>query len=262
MSAGALWTLGVHPTAQVHPEAQVSPGAVVGAYSEVGAGCVLHPYAMVGPYTRLEAGCVVYPFAVIGGAPQDRKTPDDVPTRLECGPGNVFREHVTVSRGTPHGGGLTRIGALNLLMAGAHVAHDACLGDENVLANGVSLAGHVSVGDRVTFGGHAAVHQFVRIGSLALIAAHCMVTLDVPPYALVAGDRARVLGLNVVGLRRHGYDAEARLALKRALRTLYVPGARASAPEALASAPEVAVRALGTFVAGVNRGLTPRGRRD
>lgn len=262
MSGALLWSPGVHPTATVHPSAHVAPGAVVGAYSEVGAACVLHPYAMVGPYTRLDARCVVHPFAVVGGAPQDRRTPEDTPTRLECGPGNVFRENATVSRGTPHGGGVTRLGAENLLMAGAHVAHDAQLGAENVLANGVSLAGHVEVGDRVTFGGHAAVHQFVRIGALALIAANCMVTLDVPPYTLVAGDRARVLGLNVVGLRRHGLDAPTRLALKRALRALDAPGRRDEVLERLGHAPEAAVRDLAAFILGVKRGLTPRGRRD
>lgn len=260
MSDASLWMVGVHATAWVHPTAQVSPAAVVGPHSSIGAECVIHPYAVVGPHTSLGAGCVVYPFAVIGGPPQDRRTPPDATTRLVCGDANTFREHSTVSRGTPHGGGETRLGAENLLMTGAHVGHDARLGDGCVLANGVSLAGHVEVGDRVTFGGHAGVHQFVRVGALALVAANSMVTLDVPPYSLAAGDRARVLGLNVVGLRRAGVDAAARMSLKRALRSAYAGEAHLLAPADDHEAPEVAH--LRTFLATRRRGLTPRGPRD
>ena len=262
MSAPDLWAVGVHPSARVHPTAQVSPAAVVGPESVVGEGCVVHPYAVVGPRTVLGAGCVVYPFAVVGGPPQDRRTPPDAPTRLVCGDGNIFREHSTVSRGTLHGGTETRIGRDNLLMTGAHIGHDALMGDGCVLANGVSLAGHVEIGDRVTFGGHAGVHQFVRVGTLALVAANCMVTLDVPPYALVAGDRARVLGLNTVGLRRAGLSAQARLSLKRALRAAYAPTPTAGveAPEDAHLTPEVML--LRAFLDARRRGLTPRGRRD
>jgi UDP-N-acetylglucosamine acyltransferase len=186
--------VGVHATAWVHPTAQVSPAAVVGPHSSIGAECVIHPYAVVGPHTSLGAGCVVYPFAVIGGPPQDRRTPPDATTRLVCGDANTFREHSTVSRGTPHGGGETRLGAENLLMTGAHVGHDALLGDGCVLANGVSLAGHVEVGDRVTFGGHAGVHQFVRVGALALVAANSEAGTTTPWIASARRLKASRLG--------------------------------------------------------------------
>jgi UDP-N-acetylglucosamine acyltransferase len=137
-----------------------------------------------------------------------------------CGPENVFREHVTVSRGSLHGGGETRLGAGNLLMAGVHIGHDCRLGDGNTLANNVSLAGHVEVGDRVGIGGHAAVHQFVRLGTLCFVAANAMVAQDVPPGCLAAGDRARLHGLNVTGLRRAFVPPAVRQAWHRAFRRL------------------------------------------
>jgi UDP-N-acetylglucosamine acyltransferase len=250
----------VDPTATLAPSAQVAPGAVVAAGAVVGAGCVLHPYAIVGPNTTLGAGCHVHSFAVVGADAQDRRTAADAPTRLVCGPDNVFREHVTVSRGSAHGGGITRLGAGNLLMAGVHVGHDCVLGDGVTLANGVSLAGHVEIHDRAGLGGHAAVHQFARVGALAFVAANAMVSQDVPPYCLAAGDRARLLGLNVTGLRRAGLPREVRDALHRAFRLrLTGPTARRREPrtlaelETLAAHPEV--RAFLAFLAEGRRGV-------
>lgn len=213
-------TAHVHPSARLHPGVVLGPGAVVGPEAELQADCVLGPYAVVGPRTTLGPRCRLHAFAVVGGDAQDRRTPPDAPTRLVCGAENVFREHVTVSRGSLHGVGLTRLGAGNLLMAGVHVGHDCHLGDGITLANNVSLAGHVHVGDRVGIGGHAAVHQFVRLGTLSFIAANAMVSQDVPPGCLAAGDRARLYGLNVTGLRRAGVPAEVRRAWHSAFRWL------------------------------------------
>ncbi|MCB9536305.1 MAG: acyl-ACP--UDP-N-acetylglucosamine O-acyltransferase [Myxococcales bacterium] len=248
------------PGAEIAADARVHPTAMVGAGARVGAGCILHAYAIVGPHTTLGPRCVVHPFAVVGGPAQDRRTDPDAPFRLECGEDNVFREGVTVSRGTAHGGGLTRLGDGNLLMAQAHVGHDCRVGDGVTLANGVSLAGHVEVDDQVTFGGHAAVHQFARVGRLAFVAANAMVSRDVPPFCLAAGDRARLLGLNVTGLRRAGIDAAGRAALKAAYRALLLQPGRAEAAARLAAADDPNVAALAAFVAASPRGVTRAGR--
>ncbi len=250
----------IDPSAEIAGDARVHPTALVGGGARVGAGCVLHAYAVVGPHTTLGPRCVVHSFAVVGGPAQDRRTDPDAPFRLECGPDNVFREGVTVSRGTAHGGGLTRLGAGNLLMAQAHVGHDSRVGDGVTLANGVSLAGHVEVDDQVTFGGHAAVHQFARVGRLAFVAANAMVSRDVPPFCLAAGDRARLLGLNVTGLRRAGIGAAGRAALKAAYRALLLQPGRAEAAARLTADGDPNVAALAAFVAASPRGVTRAGR--
>jgi UDP-N-acetylglucosamine acyltransferase len=213
----------VHPTAIVDPSAElasdveVGPYAVVGARVELGAGTrVLAPAMVEGP-ARRGRETVVHSFAVIGGSPQDKRSASE-PGSLEAGDRNVFREHVTVHRGT--GARSTRIGDDNLFMVGAHVAHDVALGSLVTLANGVMLAGHVSVGDYVTFGGAAAVAQHLRIGESAFVAGGAMVERDVPPFVVVQGDRARVRALNKVGLRRRGVDESEIDRLDRALRGL------------------------------------------
>ncbi len=249
---------GVHETAVVHPTARVAPGAVVGAHSVIGPDCVLDTYAVVGPYTTLGARCRVHPFAVVGGPAQDRRTDPDAPFRLTCGDDVLFREGATVSRGTAHGGGETRVGSRVLLMAQSHVGHDGLVGDDVTLANGVSLAGHVTLGDGATLGGHAAVHQFARVGDLAFIAANAMVSRDVPPYCLAAGDRARLYGLNVTGLRRAGMGPAERRALKAAFRALFGAGARREVAAALSSSDVDPVARLARFVLASTRGVCRR----
>ena len=246
----------IHPTAVVSPSAVIAPGAVVGAHSVIGADSRLDTYAVVGPYTTLGARNHVHAFAVVGGPAQERRTSADAPFRLRCGDDNVFREGVTVSRGTEEGAGETVLGDHTLLMAHSHVAHDCRLGDHITLANGVSLAGHVVVGDRVTFGGHAAVHQFCRIGTLAFIAANGMISRDVPPYCLAAGDRATLRGLNVTGLRRAGFEPDTRRALERAYRALLRTPRRPRAElDAARDDPCEAVRVLVTFLHDSERGV-------
>jgi len=235
-------TAHVHPSARLHAGVVLGPGAVVGPEAELHADCVLGPYAVVGPRTTLGPRCRLHAFAVVGGDAQDRRTPPDAATRLVCGAENVFREHVTVSRGSLHGDGLTRMGAGNLLMAGVHVGHDCHLGDGITLANNVSLAGHVEIGDRVGIGGHAAVHQFVRLGALSFIAANAMVSQDVPPGCLAAGDRARLYGLNVTGLRRAGLPADVRRAWHSAFRWLCTSPPRGVDDEAAAARNELELR--------------------
>jgi UDP-N-acetylglucosamine acyltransferase len=214
----------VHPSAIVDPRAELADDVVVGAFAIVeggvvlSGGCVLHAHAVVRGATRLGAGNVVHPFAVIGGPPQAKRRVAGE-ARVETGEGNVFREHVTVHGGTE--GRTTRIGAENLFMVGAHVAHDVAVGSHCVVSNGAQLAGHAVIEDWVTFGGLSGVTQFVRVGESAFVAATSACERDVPPFVVVQGDRARVRGLNVVGLRRRGVPEESIRALRRAVRRLW-----------------------------------------
>jgi UDP-N-acetylglucosamine acyltransferase len=238
----------VHPTAVVDPRAELAPDVVVGPYAVVeagvalGPGCVLHAHAVVRGPTRLGARAVVHPFAVIGGEPQAKRHPGGG-GRLEAGDDNVFREHVTVHGGTE--GRATRIGNGNLFMVGSHVAHDCVVGSWCVVANAVQLAGHTVVEDWVTFGGLSGVAQFVRVGESAFVAAAAACERDVPPFVVVQGDRARVRGVNVVGLRRRGVPEESIRALQTAVRKLWLSRTtHAAAVEELAGASDPWVRRL------------------
>jgi UDP-N-acetylglucosamine acyltransferase len=238
----------VHPTAIVDPRAELAADVTVGPYAIVEAGvalaegCLLHAHAVVRGPTALGARCVVHPFAVVGGEPQAKKHPGG-PARLVCGEGNVFREHVTVHGGTE--GRSTRIGAGNLFMVASHVAHDVVVGSYCVLANGVQLAGHAVLEDWVTLGGMAGVAQFVRVGESAFVAAMTGCERDVPPFVIVQGNRARVRGVNVVGLRRRGVPGESIRALSRAARKLWLSHTtRAEALRALSGEGDPLVRRL------------------
>ncbi len=238
----------VHPTAVVDPGAEVSGDVVIGAYAViengvvVGPRCVVHAGAMIRGSTVLGAKNVVHPFAVVGGEPQAKRH-EGGPGRLEVGDGNVFREHVTVHGGTA--GRATRIGDDNLFMVGAHVAHDVCVGSHCVFANAVQLAGHAVVDDWATFGGLSGVAQHVRVGESAFVAAAAACERDVPPFVVVQGDRARVRGINVVGLRRRGVPEPSIDALLRAARKLWLSRiTRSEALRALESEGDPMVRTL------------------
>lgn len=237
-----------HPTAVIDRHAELAPDVVVGAYAIVeagvilGPGCVLHPHAVVRGPAVLGAGNVVHPFAVIGGEPQAKRHAGS-PGRLEIGERNVFREHVTVHGGTD--GRTTRVGSHNLFMVATHAAHDAVIGSHCVLANGTQLAGHTVVEDWATFGGQSGVAQHVVIGESAFVAASAACERRVPPFVVVQGDRARVRGLNVVGLRRRGIPDASIAALRRAVRKLWHSGAsRAEALQALDREADPYVRQL------------------
>jgi UDP-N-acetylglucosamine acyltransferase len=240
----------VSQLAAVSSHARLGDGCKVGDFAVVeddvvlGDGTVVHPHAMVRAGTRMGRRNVVHPFAVLGGSPQDRRHEGGV-SLLVVGDDNVFREHVTIHRGTSHGGGITRIGAGGLFMAAAHVAHDCTVADGVTLANATLLGGHVAVEDHVVTGGHVAVAPFARIGERAFLAGGAMVERDVPPFVIVAGDRARVRALNVVGLERAGVPAESRAALQAAFRRLFRgEEPRAQAAAALADHPDPLVRRL------------------
>ncbi len=216
----------IHPTAIIDPSARVADGAVIGAWCVVGAesmigeGSELRPHVVVGPYTTLGRENVVHPFAVVGGDPQDMKYRGER-TTLEIGDRNQIREHATIHRGTGNGGGRTRLGSDNLVMAVAHIAHDCVIGDGTVIANNVMLAGHVHVEDFVSIGGGAGVHHFGRVGTCAFVGAMARCSKDIPPFMIVEGNPAEVRGHNHIAMRRRGYTEEDVEAMKEAYKQLF-----------------------------------------
>lgn len=204
--------------ATIHPTAVVAKGAKLGAGVEIGPFCTVGPNVVIGAGTRLVSHVVmtgatrlgkkniIYPFASLGQPSPDRKFKGEQ-TTLAIGDGNDIREGVTMHVGTAAGGGHTQVGSHNLFMAGSHVAHDCVVGDRCIIANYAQLAGHVQLADDVNIGGLSGIHQRVRVGSFAIVGGHSAVDYDVPPFASVAGKRASLKGLNLVGLRRRGFDS-------------------------------------------------------
>lgn len=194
--------------------------AVVGDEVELGDGCVLEPHALVQGPARLGRKNHLYSFCAIGGDPQDL-TYKGERVLLEVGDANEFREFVTVSRGTAKGGGVTRIGSHNLIMVYTHIGHDCIIGDRTIFVNNATLAGHVTVEDYANIGAFCPVHQFCRIGRHSYIAAHTVITQDVPPFSkIVAPRETRCYGINSVGLERHGFSAERIQPIEQAYRLL------------------------------------------
>jgi len=216
----------IHPTAQVDPGARLGDGTSVGAFSVIGPEVALGPDCVIGPHAVLEgptmigARCRVLPFACIGTPPQDLKYRGER-TTLEIGDDNIFREGVTVHRGTAGGGGVTRVGSRNLLMAQTHVAHDCRVGSDVIFANAATLAGHVTVEDGATIGAFSGVHQFCRVGEQAYIGGYSVITQDALPYVLTVGNRARSFGINVIGLERRKVPPQTIQALRQAYRILF-----------------------------------------
>jgi UDP-N-acetylglucosamine acyltransferase len=250
----------IHPTAVVAEGARlaadvrIGPVCVVGQHVQLDAGVRLHSHVVVEGHTHLGAGVEVFPFASVGHRPQDLKFKGE-DSSLEVGEGTQIREHVTLNPGTAGGGMVTRIGRKCLLMVGAHVAHDCQVGDGVIMANNATLAGHVHVGDRVFIGGLAAVLQFVRIGNNAMIGGLTAVRKDVIPFGLAMGERASLVGLNLIGLRRADVRREAVEELRAAFERLFVAphgGALDERAKALAAdKPEnPLIGRLADFVAG------------
>ena len=216
----------VHPTAVVAPDVQIGANVKIGPFCVVGDGVVLHDgvelvsHVAIAGRTEVGRDTRIFPFASVGHQPQDLKYEGE-PSRLIIGERCVIRENVTINPGTRGGGMETRVGNDCLLMASSHVAHDCHVGNNVVLANYVGLAGHAVIGDFVAFGGMCAVHQFVRIGAHAFIGAQSMVDGDVIPYGMAVGNRARLAGLNLVGLKRRKFDREAIHSLRTAYRMVF-----------------------------------------
>jgi len=201
----------IHPTAVVARGAELGSAVRIGPFCTVGGNVVIEDgaelvsHVVVDGHTRIGADVTLYPFCTVGLAPQDLKYAGQ-PTRCEIGPRTQVREHCTIHRGSVSANGLTRVGADCLLMAVAHVAHDCTLGDHVIVANNVVMGGHVTIADHAVIGGAAAIHQFVRIGRAAMIGGVSGVEADVIPFGSVIGNRARLAGLNVIGLKRRGFD--------------------------------------------------------
>jgi UDP-N-acetylglucosamine acyltransferase len=253
----------VHATAQIDPSAKlaadVSVGAfsVVGAHVEIGAGTTVGPHAVIQGPTRIGRDNRIFQFASVGADPQDKKFHGEH-SELAIGDRNTIREFVTINRGTGEGGGSTRIGDDNWIMAYAHIAHDCVVGNHTIFSNNATLAGHVEVGDYAILSGFAGVHQFCRVGEHAFVGMGCLINGDVPPFVIVANEYGRPRGINAEGLKRRGFAPERIAAIKRAYRTLYMSGmplerAREELARIATDAPDV--QRMLEFIAGSQRAL-------
>lgn len=210
----------VSPQARLAADVTVGPFSIIGPDVEIGARTIVGPHVVIQGPTRIGSDNRFFQFSSIGDAPQDKKYNGE-PTRLEIGDRNIFRESCTVNRGTSQDKGITRIGNDNLFMAYSHVAHDCVVGSDTVFANCAALAGHVEIGDWVILGGLSAIHQHCKVGAHALVGGGGIVTQDVPPYVMVAGNPAQPHAVNSVGLKRRGFDDEQLKRIRDAYRILY-----------------------------------------
>ena len=216
----------IHPTAIIDSKAdidsnvEVGPYSIIGANVHIGSGTVIGPHVIIQPYVEIGPDCHIFQYASIGAIPQALKFQGEE-TYVKIGRGTVIREFVTINRGTGFGGEITEVGEENFLMAYVHIAHDCKTGRNVIFANNATLAGHIVIEDFVTVGGLVAIHQFVRVGNHAYIGGKSAVVKDIPPYVIAAGDRAKLHGLNSVGLKRHGFSQETLSSLKKAYRIIF-----------------------------------------
>ena len=216
----------IHKTAIIAPGAEldssvtVGPYSIVGEHVKVGAGTTIGSHTIIEGHTEIGRDNQIFNFVTIGAAPQDLKFAGEV-SYLRIGDRNRIREYVTIHLGTEDGCGVTTVGSDNLLMAYAHVAHDCIVKDHIILANGASLAGHVEIDDYAILGGLSGVHQFTRIGCHMMASGGSMITQDVAPFSIVQGDRAKVVGLNLTGLKRRGFSSEALANIKKIYKLIF-----------------------------------------
>lgn len=216
----------IHPTAIVSPKADIADSVEIGPYTiihenvRIGDKTVVGPHVVIDPYVEIGSDCRIFQFASVGAIPQSLKFQGEE-TWTKIGDRCIIRECVTINRGTKDGGAITQIGNDCLLMAYAHVAHDCIIGNRIIMANNATLAGHVIIEDNATVGGLAAIHQFVRIGRYAYLGGKAAVVKDIPPYVIASGDRARLHGLNQVGLKRQGFSQETVKQLKKTYRLIF-----------------------------------------
>jgi UDP-N-acetylglucosamine acyltransferase len=213
----------IHPSAKLAPGVTVGPGTIIGADVEIDEGTWVGPHVVIQGPTKIGKNNKIFQFASVGDEPQDI-TYQGEPTRLEIGDNNIIREFCMISRGTVKGGGLTRLGNNNFLMAYTHIGHDCMVGNHVIMVNYSALSGHVIIHDYATIGAYAAVHQFCLIGAYAFIARATYVTKDVLPYVMIAGHTTSACGINTVGLRRRGFSSSAIDCLRRAYKIIYRKG--------------------------------------
>jgi UDP-N-acetylglucosamine acyltransferase len=253
----------IHPTAIVDPNAKIGANVTIGPYTiveggvEIGDGTTIGAHNVIAGRTKIGRENRIFHFCSIGEANQDKKYHGE-DTLTEIGDRNTIREYVSINRGTVQGGGVTRVGHDNWIMAYVHIAHDCIVANQTVFANNATLAGHVLIDDWVTIGGFVGVHQFVKVGAHVMIGAACVVLQDVPPYVTIAGNPCAPHGINSRGLERRGFSTETIGAIKRAYRTLYRSGltlteARAEIERQSAEHPEL--KPMAEFLASNPRGL-------
>jgi UDP-N-acetylglucosamine acyltransferase len=258
--------MSIHHTAIVSTRAEIASGAVIGPYAvieddvRIGAGCVVGAHAVIKRFTTLGERNRVCEHAVLGGVPQDVKFSDEM-SRLGIGDDNLIREFVTIHRANGEGE-TTFVGSRNFLMVGVHVAHNCVIGDDNIFANDVALAGHITIEDHVFLSNNVGAHQFVRMGRFAMVGGKSKIVQDVLPFFTTDGNPPRVRGLNSVGLRRAGFTEESRKHLKEAYKLLFRRGLPLQeALSELERVDEEHVRHLANFIRGSRRGFT-RERRE
>jgi len=210
----------IHPSAKIHEGVTIGPWCSIGPNVEIGSGTIIESHVVIRSNTRIGENNHFYQFSSVGEEPADKKYEGEE-TWLEIGDNNVFREGVTLHRGTGVGGGITRIGSDNLMMAYAHVAHDCIVGNNVIFANNVGLCGHVEVDDWVVLGGYAGVNQFLSVGAHAYVGGMTHINSDVPAYMIVSGRPATVRSINTIGLERRGFDKEAIADLREAFKVIY-----------------------------------------
>lgn len=216
----------IHKTALVSPKAEIADDVFIGPYCTIGDGVILHKgsrllsHILMDGNTEIGENCTIYPFASIGLPPQDLKYKDEK-TGVKIGNNNILREYVNIHRASVGGNGLTEIGNSNFLMAYVHIAHDCKIGSSVIMANAATLAGHVIVEDYAVIGGIVAVHQYTRIGAYAMVGGFSGIGQDIPPYTMASGARAKLYGLNAIGLKRHGFSDETVNHLKKAYKILF-----------------------------------------
>lgn len=256
-------TATVHPTACIEDGAILGSGVSVGAFAFIGSEVELARGVEVGPHAtlmgrmRVGSDCRIFPHAVLGGEPQDTEFAGEE-TSLEIGARTVLREHVTVNIGTARGGGCTRLGEDNYLMNGAHVGHDCQVGNHTIISPFCGLGGHTVVGDYAVLGAYTGLHQHARVGESVMVAGGAKVSQDAPPFTMVAGDRAKIVGLNSVGLRRRGFTVKTRREIKHAFHLIFqsklpLEEALARVDDEIGAAPEV--ERLVTFLRKTERGF-------
>jgi UDP-N-acetylglucosamine acyltransferase len=260
----------IHPTALVDKAAELAPGVSVGPYSVIRGRVVIGPDTEIGPhvvikeFTTIGARCRIFQFSSLGEIPQDLKFKGEE-SQLIIGDDNTIREFATMHRGTAGGGGVTRVGNGNLFMAYTHVAHDCIVGNSVIMSNAATLGGHIVVEDKAILGGLAAVHQFSRIGRHSFVGGASAVARDVPPYTMAFGNRAKLVGLNLVGLKRAGFSDTTLQALKQAYETLFLSSlnmkeALQRVRQELVHIPEI--QYLLEFIESTERGLIPVDSRE
>ncbi len=251
-------------TVIIHPDAEIAEGVTIGPYSIIGehvkisAGTNIGSHVVIKGPTTIGSNNRVFHFCSIGEDPQDKKYQGESDSILEIGDNNTIREYVSINRGTGDGGGKTVLGDDNWVMSYVHVAHDCLIGNNNIFANNVTLAGHVSIDNHAILGGFTGVHQFCHVGSYSFSAISSVIVKDVPPYVLVSGNTAKPSGLNREGLKRHGFSSEMINTLRKAYRTIYRDGLKLKDALKLLenmSVKSKEVKALYDFIAASQRGI-------